>query len=71
MPANKQEDAVKAVIEKTRTAVRNRVATEQLIMKEIQKNLEGRGMSSKDAKEKAVDIYESLKEKQSNQSAEQ
>lgn len=62
LPAGRREEAVNKVINEVRTTVRTQVAAEQVIMKEIQDRLEKGGLTSEQAKEKAVDVYEQLKQ---------
>lgn len=67
LPAGRREEAVNKVINEVRTTVRTQVAAEQVIMKEIQDRLEKGGLTTEQAKEKAVDVYQQLK--QGNQPA--
>lgn len=67
LTSQQKEQAANKIISKVRGTVRTQVAAEQVIMKEIQDRLEKQGLSSEQAKEKAVEVYETLKEKQADQ----
>jgi len=63
LTAIEKERAVDKVVREVREAVREKIAPEQMLMREIKNNLKGRGYSSAEADKIAPKIYESIKNK--------
>lgn len=66
LSAQQKEKSLNRIMTEIRTAVKTKVATEQVLIKEIQNRFEKMGMSSVEAKIEAVNAYSKLKEQQSN-----
>ena len=63
MSAIEKERAIDKVVREIRTAVREKIAPEQMLVREIKNNLKGRGYASVEAEKIAPRIYESIKNK--------
>ena len=68
MSPQEKENLMNRTITEVRTAVKAKVATDLVLIKEIQKRLEKSGLTSKQAQEKAPEIFKQLKQ-QGNQSS--